>query len=135
MPEFVLDPRLAADSLFVADLPLSTVRLMRDANYPWLLLVPRRPGVAEIIDLGEADRVQLMVEISRASDALRAAARCDKLNVAALGNVVAQLHVHVIGRRVGDVAWPRPVWGAVPARTYGEGEAEDLAAAIAAALG
>lgn len=134
MQDFALDPRLAADSLHIADLPLSTVRLMRDANYPWLLLVPRRREAAEIVDLSAADRAQLMVEIARASRALRSVAACDKLNVAALGNVVPQLHVHIIARRIGDAAWPKPVWGAVPARAYGEGEAERLAAAVAAAL-
>ncbi|HWT11457.1 MAG TPA: HIT domain-containing protein [Allosphingosinicella sp.] len=104
MPDFLLDPRLAEDSLVVAALPLSAVRLMRDANYPWLLLVPRRPGLAEIVDLSAAERTQLMAEIALASEALRETAPCDKLNVAALGNMVRQLHVHVIARRTGDPA-------------------------------
>ena len=135
MPDFSLDPQLAADSLAVAELPLSAVRLMRDANYPWLLLVPRRPGLAEILDLAAAERTQLMAEIALAGEALRATVRCDKLNLAALGNVVRQLHVHVIARRTDDPAWPRPVWGAVPAKLYAPGEAEALAAKIAARLG
>jgi diadenosine tetraphosphate (Ap4A) HIT family hydrolase len=133
--EFALDPRIEEDSLTVAELPLSTVRLMRDANYPWLVLVPRRTGITEIIDLDAAERVQLMTEIALASQALRQAVAVDKLNVAALGNVVPQLHVHVIGRRRGDAAWPRPVWGAVPPGPYRAGEAEALAAALAKQLG
>jgi diadenosine tetraphosphate (Ap4A) HIT family hydrolase len=133
--DFALDPQLAADTIAVAALPLSAVRLMRDANYPWLILVPRRADVAEIVDLEESDRVQLMAEISLASGALREeATACDKLNVAALGNMVRQLHVHVIARRIGDAAWPRPVWGVVPARKYAPGEAESLAQRIAARL-
>lgn len=134
MQNFVLDPQLAADSHSVADLPLSAVRLMRDASYPWLLLVPRRANLAEIIDLDEAARAQLMAEIALACEALRRTVPCDKLNVSALGNVVRQLHVHVIARRIGDVAWPRTVWGAAPPRAYGADEAEALIAALAADL-
>lgn len=134
MAEFSLDPRLAADSIAVADLPLSAVRLSLDANFPWLLLIPRRAGVSEITDLDEADRAELMREIGQACDALKAAAPCDKLNVAALGNLVPQLHVHVIARRHGDAAWPRPVWGATPATAYAPGEAKALAARLAARL-
>jgi diadenosine tetraphosphate (Ap4A) HIT family hydrolase len=131
---FLLDARLEADTLAVAELPLSVVRLMRDANYPWLLLVPRRANVVEIVDLSPDDQVRLVGEIAAVSHALRASVPCEKLNVAALGNVVAQLHVHVIARRGDDPAWPRPVWGAVPARPYPAGEAEQLAQRIAAAL-
>jgi diadenosine tetraphosphate (Ap4A) HIT family hydrolase len=134
LQNFILDPQLAADSHAVADLPLSAVRLMRDANYPWLLLVPRRANLAEIIDLDEAARAQLMAETALISEVLRRAAPCDKLNVAALGNVVRQLHVHVIARRIGDAAWPRPVWGAVSPKAYGPGEAEALIAALAERL-
>ena len=134
MPDFSLDPQLAADSLAVVELPLSAVRLMRDANYPWLLLVPRRPGLAEIVDLSAAERTQLIAEIALASEALRKTVPCDKLNVAALGNMVRQLHVHVIARTTTDPAWPRPVWGAVPPKAYAPGEAEALAARVAARL-
>ena len=134
MQDFTLDPRIAADSLEVRDLELSAVRLMRDANYPWLLLLPRRDGLAEIVDLTPEERTLLMAEIGLASAALRAVVRCDKLNVAALGNVVRQLHVHVIARTIGDAAWPRPVWGAAESKAYPAGEAETLAAAIAARL-
>lgn len=130
---FTLDDRLARDTLAVIDLPLCSVRLMRDANYAWLVLVPRRE-VIEIVDLAASDQQQLTSEIATVSAVLRAMVPCDKLNVAALGNVVPQLHVHVIARRTTDPAWPRPVWGAVPATAYGEGEAEALARRLAAAL-
>ena len=124
MADFLLDPRLAADSIPVMELPLSAVRLMRDANYPWLILVPRRARLAEIVDLAVAERGELMEEIALASAALRAVAPCDKLNVAALGNMVRQLHVHVIARRTRDPAWPKPVWGAVPPLPYAKDELE-----------
>ncbi len=134
MAEFALDPRLDADSIAVAELPLSAVRLMRDASYAWLLLVPRRAGITEIVDLSAEDRVRLIEEIALASAALRAEVACDKLNVAALGNMVPQLHVHVIARRRDDPAWPKPVWGAAPAKAYPPGAAEALAARLAARL-
>ena len=107
---------------------------MRDANYSWLLLVPRVTYANEIADLTPADRAALMDEIVKASTALRDTVKSDKLNVAALGNVVAQLHVHVIARRHDDAAWPKPVWGAAPAKSYPPGEGEALAAKLAARL-
>lgn len=109
--EFTLDARLAADSVPVIDLPLCSVRLMNDARFAWLLLVPRRAGMSELHDLDEADQEQLWREIRSATQALRAVAPCDKLNIGALGNIVRQLHVHVVARVVGDAAWPGPVWG------------------------
>ena len=123
---FVLDPRLEADTLAVADWPLCRVRLMNDARYPWLILVPRRAGLVEILDLDPAARALLMDEIVRASEALRILPGVSKINVGALGNIVQQLHIHVIGRRAGDPAWPGPVWGHSPARAYGAEEAQDL---------
>ncbi|MFZ5691463.1 MAG: HIT family protein [Pseudomonadota bacterium] len=108
-----LHPQLVRDTIELGDLALSRVLVIKDANYPWLLLVPRRPGIVEIIDLDEIEQAQLMVEIARVSRALKSVTQCDKLNVAALGNAVPQLHVHVIARRKTDKAWPRPVWGAV----------------------
>jgi diadenosine tetraphosphate (Ap4A) HIT family hydrolase len=134
VPDFQLDPRLEADTIPAADLPLCAVLLARDANYAWLILVPRRGGLTEIVDLTEAERGTLMAEIARASEALQASVPCDKLNVAALGNSVAQLHVHVIARRHGDAAWPKPIWGAAPPLAYPQGEAEALAARLAARL-
>ena len=126
MSSFDLNPRLEGDSIFVTDLPLSTVRLMKDANYPWLLLVPRKNDLIELIDLDADDRHQLMDEIALASEALKSATNCEKLNVGALGNQVSQLHVHVIARFRDDAAWPGPVWGGVPAKAYSEDAQSDL---------
>lgn len=109
--EFELDSRLAADTVFVADWELCRVLLHRDARYGWLILVPRRPEMVEMMDLSPEDYARLWAEIRRASEMLRLRLPCDKLNVAALGNMVPQLHVHVIARRHGDTAWPNPVWG------------------------
>ena len=117
---FALDPRLAADTLAVADLELSRVRLMNDARFPWLILVPRRAGLTEIVDLDRAERGVLMDEIALASEALRVLPSVEKINVGALGNIVRQLHVHLVARRIGDAAWPGPVWGAGAAQRYDE---------------
>jgi diadenosine tetraphosphate (Ap4A) HIT family hydrolase len=118
MPEFALDPRLEADTLPVADLALSTLRLSKDARFPWLILVPKRLDMGEIIDLDAMDRAVLFDEIVLVSEALRSATRCHKLYVAALGNQVRQLHVHIIARFEDDAAWPRPVWGTGEAVAY-----------------
>lgn len=115
---FALDARLANDTLHVADLPLSQVRLMNDARFPWLILVPRRPDAVEVDDLAEPDQAQLWHEVRAAAATLRAAQPFDKLNLGALGNVVPQLHLHVVGRRRGDAAWPGPVWGCGEAQGY-----------------
>ncbi|OPF94663.1 HIT domain-containing protein [Rhodopseudomonas palustris] len=112
--EWSLSSRLEQDTISIGDLPLSRVLVIKDAHYPWLLLVPRRPDVSEIIDLDEVAQAQLMTEIARVSRALKEVTKCDKLNVAALGNLVPQLHIHIIARRSSDVAWPRPVWGVMP---------------------
>lgn len=108
---FVLDPRLAAETSPVGDLALCKVLLMDDARFPWIVLVPKRADLVEIIDLGAADLQRLMSEIATASGVLEAATSPYKLNVAALGNVVRQLHVHIIARFETDAAWPSPVWG------------------------
>jgi diadenosine tetraphosphate (Ap4A) HIT family hydrolase len=130
-----LHPQLEQDTLPLGDLPLSRVLLMNDANYPWLILVPRRAGVTEIIDLDAATRDLLMQEIGQTSSALRSVTGCHKLNVAALGNVVAQLHVHVIARFQSDPTWPRPVWGQVAARPYESDAARRAVASLRQALG
>ncbi|MBU6464067.1 MAG: HIT family protein [Bradyrhizobium sp.] len=113
-----LNPQLKQDTIDIGDLPLCRVLVINDANYPWLLLVPRRPEAVEIIDLDEVERAQLMAEISRVGRALKDVTGCHKLNIAALGNIVPQLHVHVIARRSSDAAWPRPVWGVAPPLEY-----------------
>jgi diadenosine tetraphosphate (Ap4A) HIT family hydrolase len=109
--DFVLDPRLAGDTHCVGDLDLSRVLLMDDARFPWLILVPRRANLRELIDLDIAAQQLLLAEVDRCARILRTLEKPDKLNIAALGNVVAQLHVHAIARRANDAAWPRPVWG------------------------
>ena len=125
-----LHPQLAKDTIDIGDLPLSRVLVIKDANYPWLLLVPRREGAVEIIDLDEVAQAQLMTEITRVSRALKEITKCDKLNVAALGNVVPQLHVHIIARRTSDVAWPRPVWGVAPPVPHDPQEVQPFISAI-----
>jgi diadenosine tetraphosphate (Ap4A) HIT family hydrolase len=132
---WTLDSRLSGDTVALGDLPLSRVLLMNDANYPWLILVPRLPRLVELIDLDADGRVALMGEIAQASRALKAVTACDKLNVAALGNTVRQLHVHVVARFAGDAAGPRPVWGAVPPRPYDPAALARLAGALRTALG
>ena len=129
-PDWTLHPQLDQDTVTIADLPLSRLLLSHDANYPWLLVVPRRPGATEIIDLDAAGQAQLMTEIDIVSRALKAVTACDKLNIAAIGNMVPQLHVHIVARRRGDPAWPKPVWGAAPARAYDRAERECLIAAL-----
>ena len=108
------------DAVPVGDLPLTRVLLASDANYPWLILVPRLPGLAEFIDLEENAQVQLVGEIAAAARSLKTLTACDKPNIAALGNQVPQLHVHVIARRRTDAAWPKPVWGVKPPLTYAD---------------
>jgi diadenosine tetraphosphate (Ap4A) HIT family hydrolase len=125
-----LHPQLARDTTAIGDLALSRVLVVNDANWPWLLLVPRRLGACEIIDLDEVEQAQLMTEIARAGRALKEVTACDKLNVAALGNVVPQLHVHVIARRAGDAGWPKPIWGEAPPVPYEPRELEQFIAAI-----
>ena len=132
MNRWRLDPRLADDTAPVTDLPLCEVRLMDDANHPWLVLVPKVVDAVELIDLTPAQRTLLNAEIAIASRALKALFKPDKLNVAALGNLVPQLHVHVIARFHDDIAWPRPVWGAADARPY---EPEELIERVNALCG
>ena len=115
---FELDPRLQADTWVLGDFPLCRLLLSKDANYPWLILVPRRSGITEAFELETADQAQLARETALVAQHLKAVVNADKINVAALGNVVAQLHVHVIARYTHDVAWPAPVWGRVAAASY-----------------
>lgn len=121
---FTLHPQLAADCLLLGDWPLCRLLRMNDRTYPWLILVPRVAGARDMIDLSESDQMRLTREIAQASSALRRELRCDKLNVAALGNVVPQLHVHVIARFTTDAAWPKPIWGVVPPAALPAAEAK-----------
>jgi len=134
-PEFQLDPRLAADTLPVARLALCELRLMNDARFAWLVLVPRQAGLVEIADLDDARQQTLWHEVNRAGAALRHVAPCDKLNLGALGNIVRQLHVHVVARVEGDAAWPGPVWGSGVAEPYAPSTLTARIDALRSALG
>ncbi len=114
----ILHPQLESDGIILGQLPLCAVLLLPDAHYPWLILVPQRENITEIHGLCEADQQQLMKESCFVSQALSKLFHADKMNVAALGNIVPQLHIHHIVRYQDDVAWPAPVWGAKPAKKY-----------------
>jgi diadenosine tetraphosphate (Ap4A) HIT family hydrolase len=130
IPDWSLHPQLERDTTPVGDLPVSRVLIMNDANYPWLLLVPRRRDVSEILDLDAIEHAQLMTELVGVGHALKTVTQCDKLNIAAIGNLVPQLHIHVIARGRSDPSWPRPVWGAIPPAAYATDERERLIAAL-----
>jgi diadenosine tetraphosphate (Ap4A) HIT family hydrolase len=137
---FDLDPRLAAGSDPLAALALCDLRLQLDARYPWLILIPRRRGVCDLDDLDDGDGAALTQEIRTTARALRRACaalsvRPDKLNVAALGNIVPQLHVHVLVRRVGDPAWPEAVWGRGSPEAYRPDQLQAFKAALHSGLG
>ena len=125
-----LHPQLQQDCLLIGSYPLCRLLLMRDANYPWFILVPDREAVTEIHQLSEPDRQQLMRESCHLASVLEREFRPDKLNIAALGNLVPQLHIHHVARYRNDPAWPAPVWGKVPARPYTEPELQTLLARI-----
>ena len=127
MSEFELNDRLEADSIAVAALELCDVRLMNDSRYCWLLLIPRRGGVEEWHELAEADAIQLSREVRKISAVLKSFTGADKINVAAIGNMVRQMHVHVVSRQEGDATWPGTVWNSGDAVRYGTREAEALA--------
>ncbi len=127
---FALNSRLEADTFFIADWPLCRVLLMNDARYPWLVLVPRRSGMIELMDLKTEDRILLTDEIARAGGIVRGHPGIAKVNIGALGNLVPQLHVHVLGRHPGDPAWPGPVWGHSPAVSYETTARDTLIASV-----
>jgi len=129
-----LHPQLAADTTAIGDLAFARVLLSNDANYPWLILVPRQPGLIELIDMDPNEQVQLLAEVDAAARALKTVTECEKLNIAAIGNVVPQLHVHVVARRHSDAAWPKPVWGAVPPTAYNPTVRDGLIGALRRAL-
>jgi len=136
---FKLDPQLAGDTHPIGELALSRLLLMDDARYPWLILVPRIAGARELFDLDASDRASLLAELDAVGRALETLLHPDKFNIAALGNVVPQLHVHVVARYDTDAAWPRPVWG-IGGRVPYEGAAlalriGELRKALAAVLG
>ncbi|NVJ71503.1 MAG: HIT domain-containing protein [Alphaproteobacteria bacterium] len=134
MTDFTLHPQLAKDTVFVKKLSLCRVLLMKDAGYPWLVLVPERGDIREIHELDEADQQTLMCEITTVAGRLEALTGADKMNVAALGNMVPQLHIHIIARFETDAAWPGPVWGMAPAKPFGEDALEQTVFNIKEAL-
>tara|TARA_R110000868_G_scaffold120270_2_gene319216 strand:- start:9690 stop:10121 length:432 start_codon:yes stop_codon:yes gene_type:complete len=125
MVMFVLDSRLQQDTVWLGDYPLCSLLLMNDAQYPWFILVPRREDVSELFQLDAGDQSLLWLETTGLAEVLKDCFSADKMNVATLGNMVSQLHMHVIVRRREDAAWPAPVWGKHPAQAY---TAEQLAA-------
>lgn len=127
---FVLDSRLQQDTVWVGDYPLCSLLLMNDAQYPWFILVPRREDVSELFQLDGADQLQLWQETNGLAEVLKDCFAADKMNVATLGNVVSQLHMHVIVRRREDVAWPAPVWGKHPAQPYTPEQLAELQARL-----
>ncbi|MCP1508534.1 diadenosine tetraphosphate (Ap4A) HIT family hydrolase [Pseudomonas marginalis] len=127
---FALDQRLQQDTLAIGDFPLCRLLLSNDSNYPWYILVPRINGISEVFQLGVADQQKLWEETTALAQLLSEGLVADKMNIGALGNVVSQLHVHVIVRKRDDIAWPAPVWGKHPARSY----TEEQVAAIRARL-
>jgi diadenosine tetraphosphate (Ap4A) HIT family hydrolase len=131
---FTLDPRLQADTYRIGDLPFTRVLLMDDARFPWVILVPRIGGLRELTDLSQDDQHRLLDDIDRVAHVLHAIEKPDKLNIAMLGNVVAQLHVHVIARFAHDAAWPKPVWGIGERVAYAGHELQRYAEELAAAL-
>lgn len=134
MPEFQIDPRLTNDSIAIDDWEHCHIRLMNDSRYPWLLLIPRRAELKDMHDLHEETRNGVYQEIDQASRALMRATDAYKMNVASLGNMVPQLHIHVIARFTSDAAWPGPVWGVGQASPYAPKDAEELIAKFAQAL-
>ncbi len=131
---FALHPDLIRDTVEVTRLPLCRVGLMNDSTYPWLVLSPMLPGLRDLHDVPAAHHAALMDEIGRASRALQAVYKPDKINVAALGNMTPQLHIHIIARSASDPAWAKPVWGIVPARPYGPADLGETIALIRTAL-
>ncbi|MGA2042476.1 MAG: HIT family protein [Roseiarcus sp.] len=131
---FALDERLAADTIPIGELALSRLLLMNDARFLWLVLAPRRENLTELIDLSAADRAALMDEIVAVSGALLERPGVAKINVGALGNIVRQLHVHVVARRIGDAAWPGPVWGHGAPIRYAAQDSRAIVGALASQL-
>jgi diadenosine tetraphosphate (Ap4A) HIT family hydrolase len=126
MKNFALDEQLARDTLSITDWPLCKVLLRNDANYPWIILVPCRSNITEIYQMSKEEQFQLIEEVSNASKILKAFSKADKINIGTLGNIVSQLHIHIIARYKNDSAWPQPVWGKVPAISYSEAQLQKL---------
>ncbi|KPB00542.1 HIT domain-containing protein [Ahrensia marina] len=120
MADFKLDSRLSADTIAIGDSGLCRLLLMDDSRFPWLIMVPRRFDITEVHELTPLDQTVLTFEIAQVSEILKDITGCKKINIGALGNMVPQLHIHIIGRNEGDIAWPGPVWGAGKSVPYDE---------------
>lgn len=131
---FELHPQLAQDSIVVCDLTLCRVLLANDCQYPWLILVPMRNDIKEVIDLSEQEQALMWLESAKVSKMMKSCYKPDKLNIAALGNMVPQLHLHHVARYTSDAAWPAPIWGLHPAQPYPEHQIEQIVADIKAQL-
>ncbi len=134
MSEFELDGRIARDSDLVSVLGLCQLRIQNDSRWPWLVMVPERPGMTEIFELSPAEQALLSTEVNRVAGALKTVTGATKINVGALGNIVRQLHVHVIARFEGDANWPGPIWGFGQAQPYGESQKQDFLNKLVEAL-
>ena len=134
MSAFALHPQLTADTHVVGDMPLCRLLLLNDVQYPWCILVPRIPGARELHRLDDADQLQVLRESVALARAMEAVFQPHKMNIAALGNVVPQLHLHHIARYRTDAAWPAPVWGRHPAQPYGDAARDERLALLRAVL-
>lgn len=132
---FILDTRLQEDTWLIGDFPLCRLLLSNDSNYPWFILVPRREGISELFQLDDADQPLMWAETTALAGVLKELFTADKMNVATLGNVVSQLHMHVIARYASDAAWPGPVWGKHPAKPYSEADVQVIRDKLKAVLG
>lgn len=130
MTDFVLHPQLAADTVDIGTVGLNRLLLMNDKRYPWLILVPQRAGLRDLDEMSPLDQTMMTFEMSKVSKALKAATSCYKINIAALGNMVPQLHMHVIARQTTDAAWPKPVWGVGEAQPYTKTQANEMIAGL-----
>jgi len=134
LSEFELDGRIARDSDLVSVLGLCQIRIQNDSRWPWLVMVPERPGMTEIFELSPEEQALLSIEVNRVAGALKTVTGATKINVGALGNIVRQLHVHVIARFEGDANWPGPIWGFGQAQPYGESQKQDFLNKLVEAL-
>ena len=132
---FILDTRLQEDTWLIGDFPLCRLLLSNDSNYPWFILVPRREGISELFQLDDVDQQLMWAETTALAGVLKELFTADKMNVATLGNVVSQLHMHVIARYASDAAWPGPVWGKHPAKPYSEADVQVIRDKLKAVLG
>ncbi|WP_353232142.1 HIT family protein [Pseudomonas helleri] len=131
---FILDTRLQEDTWLIGDFPLCRLLLSNDSNYPWFILVPRREGISELFQLDDVDQQLMWAETTALAGVLKELFTADKMNVATLGNVVSQLHMHVIARYASDAAWPGPVWGKHPAKPYSEADVQVIRDKLKAGL-